>query len=182
MTTETPRVALFQRLNEVLGPDHASTLMTYLPTEEPATKSDIGELKSAIRDLTSGITGLRTELKTDISELRTELKTDISELRTELKTDISELRTELKTDISELRTELKTDISELRTELKSDLREMEQRLSVRMDGVDTRLNNHDQRFDNVHEAMRQQTRTFILATTGTMVTLSALAFGAAALI
>jgi chromosome segregation ATPase len=171
MTTETPRVALFQRLNEVLGPDHASTLMTYLPTEEPATKSDIGELKSAIRDLTSGITGLRTELKTDISELRTELKTDISELRTELKTDISELRTELKTDISELR-----------TELKSDLREMEQRLSVRMDGVDTRLNNHDQRFDNVHEAMRQQTRTFILATTGTMVTLSALAFGAAALI
>jgi chromosome segregation ATPase len=160
MTTETPRVALFQRLNEVLGPDHASTLMTYLPTEEPATKSDIGELKSAIRDLTSGITGLRTELKTDISELRTELKTDISELRTELKTDISELR----------------------TELKSDLREMEQRLSVRMDGVDTRLNNHDQRFDNVHEAMRQQTRTFILATTGTMVTLSALAFGAAALI
>jgi chromosome segregation ATPase len=160
MTTETPRVALFQRLNEVLGPDHASTLMTYLPTEEPATKSDIGELKSAIRDLTSGITGLRTELKTDISELRTELKTDISELRTELKTDISELR----------------------TELKSDLREMEQRLSVRMDGIDTRLNNHDQRFDNVHEAMRQQTRTFILATTGTMVTLSALAFGAAALI
>jgi chromosome segregation ATPase len=160
MTTETPRVALFQRLNEVLGPDHASTLMTYLPTEEPATKSDIGELKSAIRDLTSGITGLRTELKTDISELSTELKTDISELRTELKTDISELR----------------------TELKSDLREMEQRLSVRMDGVDTRLNNHDQRFDNVHEAMRQQTRTFILATTGTMVTLSALAFGAAALI
>jgi chromosome segregation ATPase len=160
MTTETPRVALFQRLNEVLGPDHASTLMTYLPTEEPATKSDIGELKSAIRDLTSGITGLRTELKTDISELRTELKTDISELRTELKTDISELR----------------------TELKSDLREMEQRLSVRMDGVDTRLNNHDQRFDNVHEAMRQQTRTFILTTTGTMVTLSALAFGAAALI
>jgi uncharacterized protein YdhG (YjbR/CyaY superfamily) len=171
MTTETPRVALFQRLNEVLGPDHASTLMTYLPTEEPATKSDIGELKSAIRDLTSGITGLRTELKTDISELRTEVKSDISELRTELKADISELRTELKTDISELR-----------TELKSDLREMEQRLSVRMDGVDTRLNNHDQRFDNVHEAMRQQTRTFILATTGTMVTLSALAFGAAALI
>jgi c-di-GMP-binding flagellar brake protein YcgR len=149
MTTETPRVALFQRLNEVLGPDHASTLMTYLPTEEPATKSDIGELKSAIRDLKSGIMGLRTELKSDISGLRTELKSDISELR---------------------------------TELKSDLREMEQRLRVRMDGIDTRLNNHELRFDSVHEAMRQQTRTFICATTGTMVTLSALAFGAAALI
>ncbi len=134
MTTETPRVALFQRLNEVLGPDHASTLMTYLPTGEPATKSDIGEMKSAISDLKSAMR------------------------------------------------DLKSDISELRTEVKSDLREMEQRLSVRMEGIDTRLNNHDQRFDNVHEAMRQQTQTFIFATTGTMVTLSALAFGAAALI
>jgi hypothetical protein len=127
MTTGTPRVALFQRLNEVLGPDHASTLMTYLPTEQPATKSDISDLKSAVRDI-------------------------------------------------------KTDISELRAALKSDLRKTELRLSQRMDGIDLRLSNHDLRFDNVHEAIQQQTRTFILATTGTMVTLSALAFGAAALI
>ncbi len=167
MTTETPRVALFQRLNEVLGPDHASTLMTYLPTDEPATKSDIGEMKSALGDVKSAIR---------------DLKTNITDFRTELKTDISELRTELKTHISELRTELKTDISELRADVKSDLREMEHRLGLRMDGIDTRLNNHDQRFDHVHEAMRQQTRTFIFATIGTMVTLSALAFGAAALI
>ena len=145
MTTETPRVALFQRLNEVLGPDHASTLMTYLPTGEPATKSDIGEMKAAIGDVKSAIR-------------------------------------DLKSATTELRTELKTDISELRADMKSDLREMEQRLGLRMDGIDTRLNNHDQRFDNVHEAMRQQTRTFIFATTGSMVTLSALAFGAAALI
>jgi chromosome segregation ATPase len=149
MTTETPRVALFQRLNEVLGPDHASTLMTYLPTDEPATKSDFHDLKSEI-------SGLKSDLKSAILELRTEVKSEVRDL--------------------------KSDISELRTEVRSDLREMEQRLSVRMDGIDTRLNNHDQRFDNVHEAMRQQTRTFILATTGTMVTLSALAFGAAALI
>lgn len=102
MTTETPRVALYQRLTEVLGPDHASTLMTYLPSNEPATKSDI--------------------------------------------------------------------------------RELGQRLSQRMDRIETRLNHYDLRFDNLHEAMRQQTRTFIFATTGTMVTLSAVAFGAAALI
>lgn len=142
MTTETPRVALFQRLNEVLGPDHASTLMTYLPTEEPATKSDIHNLETELKsDLTSAIGDVKSALR-----------------------------------------DLKSDISELRTELKSDLRDMEQRLSMRMDGIDIRLNNHDQRFDNVHEAMRQQTRTFIFATTGSMVTLSALAFGAAALI
>ena len=149
MTTETPRVGLYQRLTEVLGPDHASTLMTYLPTEEPATKTDIQDLKSAVRDLKSEILGSRSELKSDILGLRSELKADISELR---------------------------------SELKSELREMEHRWNLRMDGVEVRLNNHDQRFDNVHEAMRQQTRTFVLATTGSMVTLSAVAFGAAALI
>ena len=149
MTTETPRVALYQRLTEVLGPDHASTLMTYLPTEEPATKADIQDLKSAIRDLKSEILGSRSELKSDIVGLRSELKADISELR---------------------------------SELKSELREMEQRLDLRIDRVEIRLNNHDQRFDSVHEAMRQQTRTFVFATTGSMVTLSAVAFSAAALI
>ena len=138
MTTETPRVALYQRLTEVLGLDHASTLMTYLPLEEPATKSDIRALESAIGGL--------------------------------------------KSDLREFRSDLKADISDLRSELKSDLRDMEERLAARMDGIDTRLNNHELRFDNVHEAMRQQTRTFIFANTGTMVTLSALAFGAAALI
>jgi hypothetical protein len=123
MTTETPRVALFQRLNEVLGPDHASTLMIYLPTEQPATKSDITDLKSVIKGVRAEISGL-----------------------------------------------------------KSDLRETEQRFNQRMDGIDRRLMDHDLRFDNIHEAIRQQTRAFILATTATMVTLSALAFGAAALI
>ena len=65
---------------------------------------------------------------------------------------------------------------------KSDIRELEQRLSQRMDRIETRLNHYDVRFDNIHEAMRQQTRSFILATTGMMATLSAVAFGAAALI
>jgi hypothetical protein len=123
LTTETPRVALFQRLNEVLGPEHASTLMIYLPTEQPATKSDITDLKSVIKGVRAEISGL-----------------------------------------------------------KSDLRETEQRFNQRMDGIDRRLMDHDLRFDNIHEAIRQQTRAFILATTATMVTLSALAFGAAALI
>lgn len=51
--------ALYNRLREVLGDDHADTLMTYLPplsAVELATKSDIAELK--------------TELKADMSELK----------------------------------------------------------------------------------------------------------------
>lgn len=87
------------------------------------------------------------------------------------------------TDIQNLKSaisELNTDISELRSELRSDLREIQQSLNRRIDGVEARLHTHDLRFDS--ELIRQQTRTFVLATTGSMVTLSAVAFGAAALI
>ena len=149
MTTETSRGALHQKLNEVLGFDHASTLMTYLPTGEPASKADVADVKSALNDLRVELVGFRNSVKSDLADLRSEIQADISDLR---------------------------------AEIKSDLNQMENRLSARIDGVDTRLNNHEVRFDNVHEAMRQQTRTFILATTGSMVALSGIAFGAAALI
>jgi hypothetical protein len=78
--------------------------------------------------------------------------------------------------------DVKSAIAELKSELKSEIREVEQRLGQRIDGIETRLNQHDLRFDNVHDAIRQQTRSFILASTGMMATLSAVAFGAATLI
>ena len=51
-----------------------------------------------------------------------ELKTDIKESRTEFKTDIKQLRTEFKADIKELRTELKADMREAEIRRKSDMR------------------------------------------------------------
>ena len=102
MTNQVSRTALFQRLAEVLGADHASTLMMYLPHDEPVTKSDI--------------------------------------------------------------------------------RALETRLGQRIDRIETRLNGREVRFDNLHEALRQQTRTFVFATIGAMTSLSVIAFGAAALI
>jgi len=55
MTSPEPaRHALYGKLEHVLGPDHADTLMTYLPqnsSDEAATKSDIAALKSDIEEL-----------------------------------------------------------------------------------------------------------------------------------
>ena len=48
-TLEPARHALYSELQHVLGPDHADTLMTYLPrdrSEEVATKADIARLES----------------------------------------------------------------------------------------------------------------------------------------
>jgi uncharacterized phage infection (PIP) family protein YhgE len=93
-----------------------------------ATKKDVQELKTDMREL-------RTELKTDMQELRTELKSDMQELRTELKTDMQELRTELKTEMQELR----TDMHELRAEVKSDIHELSTGLKSDMHELSTEL-------------------------------------------
>jgi peptidoglycan hydrolase CwlO-like protein len=62
-------------------------------------------------------------------------------------------------------------------------------LESRMDNLDTRMERmerHMERFDDrlhdFHGALREQTRHFILASTGAMVALTGVAFGAASLI
>jgi hypothetical protein len=47
--TESARHALYSQLQEVLGDDHADTLMAYLPhhrSDEAATKADIADLRA----------------------------------------------------------------------------------------------------------------------------------------
>ncbi len=48
MTDATARAGLYSRLSEVLGVDHAGTLMAFLPGDEPATKNDLVALKSEL--------------------------------------------------------------------------------------------------------------------------------------
>ena len=52
MATPKPEThALYNRLREVLGNDHADTLMTYLPSQpvtELATRADIADLKQGL--------------------------------------------------------------------------------------------------------------------------------------
>lgn len=55
-TVEASRHALFSRLEEVLGHDHAETLMQHLPqhqNDEVATKGDIAEIKGDISALSA---------------------------------------------------------------------------------------------------------------------------------
>ena len=90
-----------------------------------------------------------------------------------------------KADVADARAQLKTRIDGLETRIDG----LETRLDTRIDGLETRmerLENHMDRFDgrlhDFHGALREQTRHFILASTGTMVVLTGVAFGAAALI
>lgn len=109
--SEAARNDLYNGLSELLGPERAETLMSYLPRYDPgevATRSDVDGIRADIADL-------RSELKGDITAVRSELKTDIADLRLELKGEIAGLRSELKGDISDVRSDLTTSRSELAT-------------------------------------------------------------------
>jgi hypothetical protein len=61
-TSEPARLDLYNGLTELLGPDRAETLMTYLPAFDPAevaTKSDILKLESRLE---SGLAGTNARL------------------------------------------------------------------------------------------------------------------------
>ncbi len=79
MSNPAEQGALYARLQEVLGPEPAATLMTMLPSgDQLASKADIGDVESG--------------LKADIADLRSELKGDIADLRSEIKEELRDIR------------------------------------------------------------------------------------------
>ena len=84
-TTEAERLRLLQRLEEVLGPDEATTLMDHLPPlgwSDVATKHDLAANRVLTKsDLDLGLGefriefgGFRTEIREEFAEFRTEIR------------------------------------------------------------------------------------------------------------
>jgi hypothetical protein len=87
------RHELLARLEEILGPDQAATLMENLaprPWSELATKDDVGLLAADVEVLRSDVSVLRSdvsELRSDISSMRV----DVDGLRTEMRAGFAHL-------------------------------------------------------------------------------------------
>ncbi len=85
--SEPARLALYNRLGEVIGPENAETLMSSLPLQpaaQLATKDDVGNVRAEMHGLRSEMHELRTEMH----ELRTEV---IRQYRTFLSLTIGSL-------------------------------------------------------------------------------------------
>ncbi|MEX2658154.1 MAG: hypothetical protein WD232_00555 [Acidimicrobiales bacterium] len=79
--SDETRYQLRQRLDVVLGPDDAATLMAHLPPvgwADVATKRDLDHLATVFdAKLATGLAEVRTELRTGLAELRVELHEQI---------------------------------------------------------------------------------------------------------
>jgi hypothetical protein len=94
-TTEAERLRLLQRLEEVLGPDEATTLMDHLPPlgwSDVATKHDLAANRVLTKsDLDLGLAEFRIEM----GEFRTEIREEFAEFRTEMRGEMAALRVEM---------------------------------------------------------------------------------------
>jgi hypothetical protein len=105
--TEAERHQLYQRLEAVLGPEEATTLMEHLPPvgwADVATKRDVDHLEHVLR---ADMSNLEVRLSAMESELRHEMATkeSVTELRGEMATkeSVTELRRELRDGLRDQR-------------------------------------------------------------------------------
>lgn len=76
MNDATIRAGLYSRLSEVLGVDHAGTLMACLPGDEPATKGDMALLKNDVESVRDDVDSVRRDVESvrnDVDSVRREL-------------------------------------------------------------------------------------------------------------
>ena len=86
-STEPARDSLYSRLEDVLGHEHADTLMKYLPNDradEVATKGDLSRLESVTK---ADIGRLEASTKAGIGRLEASTKSDIGRLEASTKSD-----------------------------------------------------------------------------------------------
>jgi hypothetical protein len=98
--TEESRHRLYERLEEVLGPEQAATLMEHLPPvgwADVATRRDLDQLEERLTlrmDLLG--TELRSELGNEITGLRAEIHQELGAVRAEIGGLRAEFHSELR--------------------------------------------------------------------------------------
>lgn len=83
-TSQAARHALYARLEQVLGDEHADTLMTSLPMETAdrlATKEDIGRLEDRMIGLESRFDRLEERMEARFTEFAAEFRSEVREMR-----------------------------------------------------------------------------------------------------
>ena len=116
-TTEAERLRLLQRLEEVLGPDEATTLMDHLPPlgwSDVATKHDLAANRVLTKsDLDLGL----GEFRIEFGEFRTEIREEFAEFRTETRGEMADFRTEIRGEMADFRDEMRGEMAALRVEM-----------------------------------------------------------------
>jgi hypothetical protein len=115
--TEDARHRLYQRLEEVLGDEQATTLMEHLPPvgwADVATKRDLDHLQALTQ---ADIERFRVETRAEFAAVRGEIAAGLAAVRGETAAGLAAVRGDMDTGFAALRGEMHTGFAELRTEI-----------------------------------------------------------------
>ncbi|MGH9269248.1 MAG: hypothetical protein ACRD0D_13875 [Acidimicrobiales bacterium] len=169
---ERSRHELHLQLEQVLGPEAATTLMEHLPPvgwADVATKRDLDQLRAATK---GDLDQLRAATKGDLDQLRAE----VGQLRIDTKKDFGQLRADTKKDLDQLRADTKKDLAGVRSEIEH----LEKELRLQLDASEQRLL-ATLRKDLISQT-NAQTRAMILTMTTSILGVAGIAFAAARLV
>ena len=115
------RIRLEDRLREVLGLPEASTLLSYLPRDDPAdlaTKQDLAALERRTDERFDRVDHQITDLRSDVQRLwsgQDQLRASHDQLRAgqdQLRAGQDQLRADVRADLAELRADVRGDLLE----------------------------------------------------------------------
>jgi hypothetical protein len=120
---ERTRHELHTRAAEVLGAEHAETLMSMLPPvgwADVATRRDLDALQTTLQqDMALLRAELRSDLHDQIGTLRSDLHDQIGTLRSDLHDQIGTLRSDLYDQIGTVRRDLHGEIGSVRSDMQA---------------------------------------------------------------
>lgn len=168
MNGQQARTELYHRLSEVIGPENATTLMSYLPYEPPATARDLEATESA----------LRSTIEASETALRSEIGASGAALRSEIGASVENLRAELCGEIQKVDRGLRSEIQKVDSGLRAEIRV----LNGRMDGFEERMGRFESRLDSFGDLLVTQARTYAISTVTAVVGSVGLAAGLASIL
>ena len=117
---ERSRLELHRRLEDVLGPAEADTLMAHLPPvgwADVSTKHDLDVRRTLSR---ADLDRATAELRTEIGAMGADLRAEMAALGTDLRSEMAALGTDLRSEIGAVR----VDVANLRVDVKDQSRQL----------------------------------------------------------